>query len=184
MFTLHINDQISLKILEHSDAKDLYELLDKNRSYLRNWLSWVDSIRSYEDYLPIINSWLKQYCTNNGFTAAIIYNKKMIGMAGFHDINWKNQSTSIGYWLGSEYQGNGIITEICKVLVSVSFSTYNLNRVEIRVAEDNLKSRAIPERLGFQLEGKLRESEWLYDRFINHVIYSMVKNDWKMTQNK
>lgn len=53
-----------------------------------------------------------------------------------------------------------------------------LNRVEIRAGVHNLKSRAIPERLGFINEGTIRQAEWLYDCYIDHVIYGILESDW------
>ncbi|WP_336296604.1 GNAT family protein [Bacillus pinisoli] len=53
----------------------------------------------------------------------------------------------------------------------------DLNRVEIRVADENIKSRAIPERLGFINEGKVQNAEWLYDHYVDHIIYSKLRED-------
>lgn len=71
------------------------------------------------------------------------------------------------------------MTEAVKVFVEHALVDLKLNRVEIRCAVENYKSRSIPERLGFTKEGLTRESEWLYDHYVDHVIYSMLASEWK-----
>lgn len=58
------------------------------------------------------------------------------------------------------------------------FNELKLNRVDIRAAEENIKSRAIPERLGFVCEGQIRQAEWLYDHYVNHIVYGMMAAEW------
>lgn len=53
-----------------------------------------------------------------------------------------------------------------------------MERVEIRCAEQNLKSKAIPERLGFTKEGISRNVENLYGEFVNYDIYGILKDEW------
>ncbi len=70
------------------------------------------------------------------------------------------------------------MTRACRALVGHAFTELNLNRVEIRCASDNARSCAIPERLSFRREGLLREAEWLYDRFVDHVVYGLIRSEW------
>src|SRR5690625_199905 len=84
----------------------------------------------------------------------------------------------IGYWLDIEHQGKGIMTRAVRALTDYAFEEFDLNRVDIRAAVGNVKSRAIPERLGYKKEGVLRQSEWLYDHFVDHAVYSMLKSEW------
>lgn len=81
--------------------------------------------------------------------------------------------------MGQQFQGKGIITQACAALVDHAFQEMNLHRVEIRTAVENFKSRAVPERLGFKEEGIARQSAWLYDQFIDHVVYGMLAEEWK-----
>ena len=74
------------------------------------------------------------------------------------------------------------MTKACKVFVDYAFEGMKMNRVEIRCAVENSKSRAIPLRLGFKEEGRIRCGEWLYDHFVDHVIYSQIDLDREKTE--
>jgi ribosomal-protein-serine acetyltransferase len=178
MFSHKVNDDIELKLLETRHSEEQYNLIDKNRKFLRQWLSWVDgTINSNQTKISIATS-LKAFSENNGFQLGIFYKDIMVGRIGLHSIDWNNKKTSLGYWLGEEFQGHGIMTASCKAVIDYVFNELLLNRVEIRVATLNKKSRAIPERLKFVNEGIIRQAEWLYDRSVDHVIYGMLKKDW------
>lgn len=100
-------------------------------------------------------------------------------MIGYHAVDWANRSTRIGYWLAEEHQGQGTMTEAVRLLVDHALSVWGLNRVEIRAALENRRSRAIPERLGFCEEGTRREAERVGGRYLDSVAYSMLAVDWK-----
>ncbi|MBM7645410.1 ribosomal-protein-serine acetyltransferase [Scopulibacillus daqui] len=184
MFTFKVDEQIELRLLEDNDAEPLFALVDKQRSYLREWLPWVDGVTSAANYSSTIKMWRKQFADNDGFQAGILYQQELCGMVGFHSYHWANRSTSIGYWLSKDFQGKGIMTRACQAIIRYAFSSLHMNRIEIRCAEENHKSRAIPERLGFKKEGTVRDGEFLYDHFVNTIIYSLLKEDWKKLQQK
>lgn len=178
MFTLPVSETISLKLLEQEDAEELFSLVNESRTYLRQWLPWVDGALSPESYRPVIEMWLRQFAEHNGFQAGIVYNGELAGMIGFHKIDWLNKSTSLGYWIGNRFQGEGIMTDSVRTMIDCAFSTYQLHRIEIRCGVENRKSRAIPERLGFHLEGIQRDGELLYDHFHDLAVYSILTSDW------
>ena len=70
------------------------------------------------------------------------------------------------------------MTSASRALVDQAFNQAKLNRVEIRCAIGNERSRAIPSRLCFREEGLLRDAEWLYDHFVDHIVYAMLARDW------
>jgi ribosomal-protein-serine acetyltransferase len=167
-----------LRLLDESDAEELYAQVDANRVYLARWLPWVDEAGSPEYVLNFIRSTRQQLAENNGFQTAIVGDEAIIGVVGFHAVDWRNLSTRIGYWLAENRQGRGTMTEAVRALSDHAFTGWKLNRVEIRVATDNVRSRAIPNRLGFTEEGVLRQAERLGERFEDSVVYSMLAEEW------
>ena len=178
MFTIKVDENLSLGLVEKRHAQELFNLTDASRTYLREWLPWVDFTKTQADSEKFIDMTLNQFAGNNGFQLAICYEGNIAGMIGLHGINWSNKSTSIGYWLGQEFQGKGIMVKSCEAVINYCFEELQLNRIEIRVATGNVKSQAIPEKLGFIKEGCVREEEWLYDHYVDHYIYGMLKSDF------
>lgn len=177
MFTYQINDDAELKLLSMDHDVALFKLVDENREHLRKWLPWIDRTVSVDDTREFLQIATRQFADNNGFQAGIWYKGEMAGVIGYHMVNWQHRHTSIGYWLGEKYQGKGLMTMACKAFIDHAFDGWGLNRIEIRCAEANYSSRAIPERLDFQEEGFIRCGEWLYDHFVDHVVYGLLVSD-------
>lgn len=179
VITLPIDDDLVLRQLSESDASPLFAVIDKNRTFLRQWLPWLDTSNSPEDTLFFIRTALEQFANNDGFAAGIHYKNVVVGTIGFHKVDWLNRSVEIGYWLAEDYQGKGIVTKSCKAFMDHAFGEWHLHRVQIRCAVGNSKSCRIPERLGFVREGVQREAEFLYDHYVDLVVYGMLENEWK-----
>jgi ribosomal-protein-serine acetyltransferase len=182
MFIHKIDENLSLKLVELKDAERIFQLTDSSRQYLRQWLPWLDFTKDVHDTVEFIKSGLKGYGENISMNSAIIYNNEIVGLASFNRIDWFNKIAYIGYWLGEDYQGNGIMTKVAHALTDYAITELHLNRVDIRAAVENSKSRAIPERLGFTYEGCIRQGEWLYDHYVDHAVYSMLATEWQNKQ--
>ena len=90
-----------------------------------------------------------------------------------------NRKVEIGYWIAAKFQGKGIVTDACRALMEHAFEEWKLNRVEIHCATGNKKSCAIPERLGFQLEGVLQKALFVHGKYLDSNVYGMLARDWK-----
>ncbi len=168
-------EQLSL-----NHVQGLFELTDANRQHLRQWLPWVDSIKTVADTQGFINAAIEQYQQGKGPQFALFHEGLLCGVNGFHRINAPSHCGSIGYWLAAESIGKGIITQTTKQLLEIGFTEHCLNKVEIRCATANIKSRAIAERLGFLFEGTLRQSEFLYDHYVDHAVYSLLRSEYEV----
>jgi ribosomal-protein-serine acetyltransferase len=179
MFSASLRDDFELRLLEERHTKSLFEAVEREREHLRPWLPWVEATRNEEDTLSFIRSVLEQFAGNRGFAAGIWTDGRLAGTIGVHRIDWLNRRVEIGYWLGREYEGRGIMTDACRAVVTHLFHELELHRVEIRCAVENARSAAIAKRLGFALEGTLREAQLAGGRYRDLLVFGMLRQDWK-----
>jgi len=111
----------------------------------------------------------------------IFYNNAIVGRIGLHYMNLRDKNASIGYWLAKSAEGKGIIIQSCKAIIDYGFNELGLQRIEIKAATANQRSRAIPLKLGFTEEGILRQAELVKGEFLDIVLFSMLKNEWNKT---
>ena len=181
MFDYKINNDISLKPLRFKDSLEFYNLVDRNRAYLKEWLTWVDKVKEVSDSKEFIKFTLKQAHDDMGFQAAIWYKGQLAGIIGFYSYNHENREASIGYWIGEEFSGKGIMSRATIAIINYGFSEMNLNRIEIRCAEYNVASQNIPKKLGFTQEGLLREIQLLKGEFVNQYVFGLLAKEWSVS---
>ena len=178
MLTYSFTEGAELRLLEHRHADELFALIDHNRSYLRRWLPEWDVQKSLDDCKAVIKSSLEHLAANDGFTLGVWWKGRLAGIIGAGHLDWENRSTMIGYWLGEQYQGRGLMTGACHAMVDYLFSELKLHRIEIRCASGNAKSCAVPKRLGFSKEGVMRQAQAFDGRFLDTEVYGLLAGDW------
>jgi len=164
--------------LRRADAAEVLAAVEANREHLREWLPWVDHHRTADDTLLFLEEVDRQWGENGAMTCGLRWRGRLVGVIGYHRIDWTNRNTKIGYWLGKDAGGRGMMTRAVSAMVDHAFGELGLHRVEIRAATGNLRSRAIPERLGFWHEGRSRDAEWLYDHWVDLEVYAMTEPVW------
>ncbi|WP_367103181.1 GNAT family N-acetyltransferase [uncultured Psychrobacter sp.] len=143
---------------------------------LARYLPWVANAKDEDFFLIFINKSLHDYADGKSLTCAIIYERQIVGNISFNQIDYKLSKASIGYWLSQAYRGRGIVTKCVAHLIKIGFDELKLNKVEIRVATDNASSRAVPERLGFKLEGIITQAENVNGIIVDHAVYGYPVN--------
>lgn len=170
-------DALGVRPLAAEDAAELHALVEANRAHLARWMPWAAG-QDLEGTKRFLAEAEGQLALDDGFQARIAPEGEIIGVAGFHSIDWISRNTSIGYWLTEDAQGKGTMTEVVRALISYAFHEWELHRVEIHCAPENHRSRAIPERLGFREEALLRETELVGGRYLDSVVYGLLAEEW------
>jgi len=183
MFRREVAPGIELRQFELPDAPTIFGLVQQNRTYLREWLPWVDYTQSVADVEAFIMRASRQLAEGRGPNTGVWVEGALCGTLGCHPIDWANRNCSIGYWLDAGRQGKGLMSRCCSALLDYLFHDLFLHRVTIRCGTRNNRSCAIPERLGFLREGVVREAEWVNDRWIDLVIWGMLAADWRRGQS-
>lgn len=173
-----LSETVCLRLLQASDADELFAVIDANRTHLSAFLPWAGA-QTLEGTHTFIALCRKQLADDNGFQVAIVKDERIIGVVGYHSVNWADRSTTLGYWLAAAEQGHGTMTRAVRALVDHAFAVWGLNRVEIGAAPENGRSRAIAVRLGFREEGVLRQAERVGDQYLDTVVYSLLDSEWQ-----
>ncbi len=176
-----LDERRGLRLLDESDAEELYAVIEANRLHLARWMPWAPG-QTLDATLAFIRRSARQLADNQGFQVAMIEDGAIVGVLGYHRLDWGNLATSLGYWIAETAQGRGTVTLAVTALVDHAFAHWNLNRVEIRAGVENTRSRAIPERLGFTLEGVQRQAERVGERFVDHAVYAMLAAAWAQSR--
>jgi len=174
--TIQVSESIAIEIVDDQHADGIYDLVKTDRDYLRTWLPWVDFADSVEFIQNFVKGSKQRQSAGVELAFVIVENDNVIGRIGVYKIDNQNRIGEIGYWIGKDYQGRGIVADCCKRLIEYCFDDLNLNRLEIRCGVENLKSQFIPKRLNFKLEGVMRQGELVRGKFIDLNLYALLKD--------
>lgn len=102
-----------------------------------------------------------------------------IGSCGFHEIDWRNRWGEVGIVIGTpENWGRGYGTDAMRTLVTWGFQTLNLNRIQLRVYSDNTRAQRCYEKVGFQLEGRLRQDNFAQGAYRDTLLMGLLRDEW------
>jgi RimJ/RimL family protein N-acetyltransferase len=140
------------------DGKVVYEAIQASLNELKPWMPWAHTNQSEQDVEANIRDSIAKFITREDLRLHL-FNKEtgeFIGSSGLHRIDWNVPKFEIGYWIETRHSGKGYIMEATEAITNFAFKELKAMRVEIRCDSKNIKSRAIPEKLGFTLEGILK----------------------------
>ena len=132
MLEYKLNDDITLRMFNTDDADELFELTIASKPYLREWLGWLDYIETVEDSKRNIEGRIKGLIETGGRpkSFALMYKGALAGTIGFNEIDRSIQCGTIGYWLGQEFQGKGIMSQALEVIIEYGFRDLKLIRLK------------------------------------------------------
>jgi RimJ/RimL family protein N-acetyltransferase len=108
----------------------------------------------------------------------IEYENRLIGEIGFRTIKWFNRKAEISLLVTPEYQGKGHGRQALLLLMEFAFKKMNLYRLEAEVIEYNDKAKSLFEKVGFILEGRLREAKYNNGNYHDVLRYGMLRAEY------
>jgi RimJ/RimL family protein N-acetyltransferase len=155
-------ERLIIRMPKPGDGKSVYESKKASINELKPWMPWAHRDESEEDAEISIREAHVKFLTREDLRL-LVFDKEsgvLIANSGLHRIDWKTRKFEIGYWIDTRYSGKGYMTEAVKGIEGFAFNDLQASRVEIRCDTKNVKSRAIAERLGYELEGVLRKDSF------------------------
>jgi ribosomal-protein-serine acetyltransferase len=118
MFSYKISAEIELRLLEERHAEQVFALIVEDRERHPE----LDKNLSLDDVEKKISHDLALFADNKGLNVGVWYRGILAGTVRYHEIDWPNRSTELGYWVGGAYEGLGLITKTCRVLIDYAFN--------------------------------------------------------------
>ncbi|GAA4009218.1 GNAT family N-acetyltransferase [Deinococcus rubellus] len=153
--------RLTLRVPTAEDGPAMAALVNANLEHLRPWLPWAQMPRTPEQQQGSMARAHDKFLQGEDLMYLMLLEGQPIGSCGIHRIDWAVPSGDIGYWLDQRREGHGYVTETARALTELALKPaaaggLGFERLEIRCDARNLKSAAVPERLGFELEARLK----------------------------
>ncbi|MFP4655999.1 MAG: GNAT family N-acetyltransferase [Candidatus Woesearchaeota archaeon] len=166
-------------------AETMFSVVDENREHLSPWFSWTRWTKRVEDSLKYLFDKEEETKKGKKVEYGIYLKREYIGNISIFDIDEKNKSGEIGYWLSSSRTRNGYMTEALKILEKEVFENLGLNRIQIRCDEDNKASSGVAKKCNYTYEGKMKEESFSehFDGFRNMLLFSKLRSEYDKKQD-
>ena len=161
-------DNDSVSIVKNANNKEVSKYMRDSFPYpytKENAVQWIDFVK-------------KNY--SSLFFAIADQTELIGGIGAMPQTDVHRFSAEVGFWLGQSHWNKGIITKALPVFCNYLFSKFDFNRLTANVFEGNDASQKVLEKNGFVLEGKLRKSVFKENKFVDHYIYGLLKEDFKI----
>ncbi|WP_456278436.1 GNAT family N-acetyltransferase [Bacillus sp. AK128] len=173
------SERLLIRMPLPGDGKVVHDAVIASREELKPWLPFAQKDQTVEQVEENIREAHAKFLLREDLRL-LVFDKKtgeFIASSGLHRIDWDVPKFEIGYWIDRRYSGKGYMTEAVEAITRFSFDILKARRVEIRMDSRNERSRAIPERLGYVLEGILRNDDLAVDGsgIRDTCVYAMVR---------
>ncbi|MBR5413379.1 MAG: GNAT family N-acetyltransferase [Fibrobacter sp.] len=164
-----------------ASAENVFATIEGSRDFLAEHLPWIPETDIF-DLKKRIRSWVLNERFGQGGCWLIFKNSPTDPEGEFAgsimmDVNLRNHSATLSYWLAKTFTGQGLMTESVKLIIKFAFEHLKLNRLELLVSVHNGKSAAVANRCGFMEEGINRDYELINGKFVDHRRFSLLSRD-------
>jgi RimJ/RimL family protein N-acetyltransferase len=191
-----VGDRVSLHPIEPED----HEFLQRGRNHPETRVPLTDTdIRSLDDvearledeehrYLVCVADQREATDETSGEAASSVADQReatdetgddpeRAGGVAFSHVG-SGDSGNLTYWVAPEHRGNGYVTEATALLLDYAFRECGFHKVTGNAFVSNEASVAVLENLGFEREGRLRESGIVDGEYEDMYQYSILADEW------
>ena len=146
------------------------------------WRWYTEDLTNPDDLERWMSACLKDSKSGAKMTYAVIDQEtsKVIGASSYGHIDWTERCIEVGWtWLGKAHIGSGVNKHMKFLMLLHAFDTMEIERLELRTDEENVRARRAMEKIGAKHDGTLRNHRATQGgRRRNTVLYSIIKSEW------
>lgn len=142
-----ITQNAVLQPLSASDASALFDVIEANRPMLEQYLYWAASVRSVGDTRAYIETRLHSEAAGSAWYG-IWFQSQIAGVLGVKSMNPEAAQVEMGYWLGAQAQGQGIVSRAVTTVANAYCHERKIKTLVLHCLAENQASMAVAQRLG------------------------------------
>ncbi len=171
---IEVLPELRLQAADECFVSELHQLILNNRQWLQHSLNWPQFVGSEEDTRQ--NMLSNRLLHQRGYAKMflIVQNEVVVGVLSFNAIEPLNKTGYIGYWLDESHQGQGILAACLDAFMRYYSQQGEVRRFVIKCRVENERSNRVALRNGFELEGCLRQAEFLNGHYHDQNIYARI----------
>lgn len=173
------SERLLIRAPQLEDAENVWQAIRNSDTALREWMPFAQNPPNLEDTKENLRHSIADFIVRKDLRLHLYLKDsgEFVGSSGLHRINWSIPKFEIGYWLNTEFEGHGYMTEAVSRITRFAFEDLGARRVEIKCDEENIKSRTVAERADFILEGTLTHDSLSVDgkSLRNTCIYAKIR---------
>jgi len=172
--------RVVLRPLHPKDARELLSIVAASRAELGRFMTWPREMTDIEHARRFIALGREGWLTDRTARFAMVHRAtgELLGTVELDNIDFRKSQGELGYWIRSDRAGLGLTTEAARAVLHYAFGTLALNKVRADVAVGNHASARVLEKLGFSLEGTLREDRPIAGVFTDHWRFGMLAREF------
>ncbi|MGF1428625.1 GNAT family N-acetyltransferase [Kitasatospora sp. LaBMicrA B282] len=170
MFSIPVDDDLTLVLAEPHLAEEVTALVARNRRHLARWEPWAEAAPAVDRMRAFLGSCLENFARGSQIQTYIRHRGRLAGGCGLR-IDAETGTAALGYWLDEDSQGQGIVTRAARALLAMAITERRITKVEAVAVATNTRSRAVAERLGFSYLETLPQAAVFTDRREDKVRY-------------
>ena len=176
-----------LRSFRRRDVGSVHNAVEASLPELAPWLPWAAQNYSRTITQNFIRDSIASWGDNKAFDFAIRPHDEPDRHVGNVSVWWVskvNRVGEIGYWVRSDETSEGICTEVTARILEVAYRELGLHRATLRIAVGNTGSERVAEKLGFRLEGTLRDEVRVGNKWLDHTVWGLLEREWLVERDR
>lgn len=174
-------DGLFMRVPRMEDFEQWAQLRGESRAFLEPWEPlWAPDDLTRGAFRRRLTRYADEIRQDQAYPLFIFARGSMALMGGLTFGNIRRgvaRTTTLGYWMGQKYAGQGVMTRAVRLGLGFAFDTLGLRRIEAGCVPGNKASIRVLEANGFEREGYAREYLCIAGEWTDHILYSRRKTD-------
>lgn len=170
---------VELRPMRLRDRAAWQRVRSRNKTWLQPWEATLPDLNtSWVPFWPLLWAYRSEWRADRTYAFVMTYQGELVGQVTVGGVSRGSQSSAyIGYWISESHSGRGITPIGVALATDFCFDHLGLNRVEINVRPENLRSIRLVEKLGFNKEGLRKQYLHIDRQWRDHHLYALVKSE-------